>query len=172
MVSLSDESIKEFQVLFKKEYGKDLTMQEASDAAYNLVGFFDTLIKIEAREMERKHRLITEPEGFHIYDGTYNCRICHVGVTGDNSWYDQYGVKCLTCQKATKKGIIPPIVFENRKSWYALWELKDKFGIHSATARKMVRNGDLKAIIIETAERNPYYYIFLAKENKSVLESR
>ncbi|EKE11014.1 MAG: hypothetical protein ACD_15C00154G0002 [uncultured bacterium] len=171
MVLLLDESVNEFREIFKKEYGKELTMQEASDSAHNLVNFFDVLLKIESKDQERQHRLKKEPKGFHVYDGIYNCVICHKAVTGDESWYDKYRVKCLTCQKATDKGIIPAKVFKNRKNWYAMWELKDKFGIHSATARKMIRTGELKAIIIENEDGKPYEYIFLADENKEVLKS-
>lgn len=169
MVLLSEERVKEFQKLFEKEYGKKLTMAEASEAAHNLVNFFDTLLQIERKEQDRKHRLKTEPKGFHLTDGTYTCIICHTSVTGASSWYDKYGIKCLTCQRATEKGNIPPSVFENRDGYYDLWHLQDKFGIHSATARKMVKTGELKAVIVETENGKPYHYLFSAKDNMDAL---
>jgi len=166
MVLLSDEKVKEFQKLFEKEYGKKLTMQEASESAHNLVNFVDVLLKIDAKDRERKYRLRTEPKGFHVYDGTYSCIVCHTSVTGPSSWYDQYGIKCLDCQRATEKGVLPPEVFGYRKkTWYAMWELQNEFGIHPSTARKMVRTGELKARIVEAENGAPYFYLFLIKEN-------
>jgi len=51
-----------------------------------------------------------------------------------------------------------------------MWKLKDKFGIHSATARKLVREDKLKARIIRDKNNNPYEYVFLAKENEEFLK--
>ena len=50
MVQLSKERILEFQKIFKEEYGKELSYKEAHEAAHNLVGFFDLLLKIDMRE--------------------------------------------------------------------------------------------------------------------------
>jgi hypothetical protein len=169
MVLLSDERVKEFQKIFEKEYGKKLTMQEASESAHSLVNLFDVLLKVDAKNRERKYRLKTEPKGFHINDGIYSCVICHTSVTGPSSWYDQYGIKCLTCQRATEKGTIPPAVFKNRDGYYDLWQLKNKFSIHSATARKMVKTGELKAIMVEYENGKPYFYLFSAEDNKDAL---
>ncbi|MFH1401501.1 MAG: hypothetical protein ABIG40_00880 [Parcubacteria group bacterium] len=50
MVQLSKERILEWQKLFEKEYGKKLSFAEATEAANNLVGFFDLLLKIDMRQ--------------------------------------------------------------------------------------------------------------------------
>jgi len=50
MVQLSREQILKWQKFFKEEYGKELTYKEAYEAAHNLVGFFDLLLKIDMRE--------------------------------------------------------------------------------------------------------------------------
>ena len=49
MVQLSKETILKWQKLFKEEYGRKLTYEEAYEAAHNLVGFFDLLLKIDMR---------------------------------------------------------------------------------------------------------------------------
>jgi len=49
MVQLSKERILELQRIFKEEYGKELSFAEATEAANNLVGFFDLLLKIDIR---------------------------------------------------------------------------------------------------------------------------
>lgn len=53
MPQLSKERILEFQKLFKEEYGKELSFTEASEAANNLVGFFELLLKIDARNKSK-----------------------------------------------------------------------------------------------------------------------
>ncbi|MCL4353462.1 hypothetical protein M1615_03300 [Patescibacteria group bacterium] len=55
-MQLSDESIQEFKEIFKKEYGKEYTDSEAREAAKNLVGFFDLLIKVDQRNKQNKNK--------------------------------------------------------------------------------------------------------------------
>src|SRR3989344_5893628 len=164
-MNLPQKSIDEFKKIFKKEHGKELTDAEASESANNLAGFFEVLWDISIRESKRKRQLKKEPQGFHITNGTYNCLVCHRSVTGDESWYDEWGVKCLLCQKAIKVGVVPGFVCRASDSCYRMWELKDKFKIHPQTVRKMIRTGELKARIVTTEEGKPYEYIFLKKEN-------
>ena len=42
-MSLSDKSIKEFQEIFKKEYGKEISYKEAVESGEQLIGFFKLL---------------------------------------------------------------------------------------------------------------------------------
>lgn len=169
-MSLSKKAIDEFKEIYKKEYKKELNDYEASEAANNLVGLFRVLIKCEEREWQRKQQLKKEPEGFHVTDGPYSCRICHREVTGDESWYDKYGLKCLLCAKAVKEGIVPPFACKDRDSWYAMWELDSKFKIKHPTARKLIRQGKLKARIVPYADGSPYEYVFLKKENPDLID--
>jgi len=168
-MSLSKKAIDEFKEIYKKEYKKELNDAEASEAANNLVGLFKILYDCEAREQQRKHRLKKEPGGFHV-DGTYSCRICHRDVSGDESWYDEYGLKCLLCTKAVKEGAVPPFVCKDRDSWYAMWELDSKFKIKHPTARKLIRQGKLKARIVAYQDGKPYEYVFLKKENPDLVD--
>ena len=50
MVQLSKERILEWQELFKEKWGVEYTFEEATEAANNLVGSFDLLLKIDMRE--------------------------------------------------------------------------------------------------------------------------
>ena len=54
MAKLSKETILELQQILKEEYGKKLSFAEATEAASNLVGFFDLLAKTEARTRKNK----------------------------------------------------------------------------------------------------------------------
>jgi hypothetical protein len=169
-MGLPKKSIDEFKEIYKKEYKKELNYAEASEAANNLVGLFKILYDCEVRDLQKKHRLKKEPEGFHITDGIYNCSICHNQVTGDESWYDKWGTKCLLCQKAVKEGLVPPFVCKDREAWYAMWELERKFGIKHPTARKLVRQEKLKARIVAYENGHPYEYVFLKKENPDLID--
>lgn len=169
-MELSKKSIDEFKRIFKEKYDEELNDDEAQEAARNLIGFFETLFEIDMRDRGRKHRLRKEPEGFHITDGIYNCCLCHRQVAGDESWYDQWGVKCLLCQKAVKEGIVPGFACVESDSRYSMWEMKDKFELHPATVRKLVRQGKLKARIVTYDNGKPYEYIFLKKENPDFID--
>jgi hypothetical protein len=48
-MQISKETIKRFQKIFEKDYGRKLTKKEAFEAAHNLLGFFDLLLKIDKR---------------------------------------------------------------------------------------------------------------------------
>lgn len=52
-MALSDKSIQEFKEIFRKEYGKEYTDSEAREAAENLVGFFELLIKVDQRNKQK-----------------------------------------------------------------------------------------------------------------------
>lgn len=164
-MGLSQKAIGEFKEIYKKEFGKELSDAEASEASNNLVNLVDLLIKCHARDMERKHRLKKEPKGFHINDGIYECGICRYQIEGEKTWYDKWGLKCLICQKAIDTGAIPGFACENRESWYRMWELKDSFGISSPTARKLIRQGKLAARIVAGENSGVHEYVFLKKEN-------
>ena len=43
---ISEETTKEFREAIMEEYGKDIDLQEASKILNDLVGYFDTLAKI------------------------------------------------------------------------------------------------------------------------------
>lgn len=168
-MGLPEKSIEEFKEIYKKEYGKELNDAEASEAANNLVNFYKLLWDISIKEVKRERRLKKEPEGFHLTDGTYSCSVCGRSITGEEDWYDEWGIKCLLCQKAVKEKIIPGFVCKNHDSYYKTWELKDEFKIHPQTARKLIRQGELKARIVTTEDGKPHEYIFLKKENPHLI---
>lgn len=46
---LSDKAIQEYKNIFKKEYGQDLTDEEAREQGERLLKFFELLIKIDQK---------------------------------------------------------------------------------------------------------------------------
>jgi len=61
-MGLSKESIEEFKEIFKKEYGKELSDQEAFESATNLMGFVEVLYECANKDYQRKQRLKKEPD--------------------------------------------------------------------------------------------------------------
>jgi len=55
-MQISEESIKRFQKIFEKDYDRKLSKKEASEAAYNLLGFFDLLLKIDRRVSPERYK--------------------------------------------------------------------------------------------------------------------
>ena len=49
MAQVSKERVLEFQKILKEEYGKEISLAEAEEAANKLVGFFELLLKIDMR---------------------------------------------------------------------------------------------------------------------------
>lgn len=165
---VSDEGVKKFQELFEKEYHKKLTWDEARESAENLVGFVGLIMDISREENIRQERLKKEPKGFHL-EGTYTCCVCGVSISNEETWYDKYGTKCLICQRAVDKHVIPGSVCKNKDSWYSTWDLQNKYNIRFQTARKMMREGKLKARIIKDESGRPHCYVFLIKDNPNFL---
>lgn len=172
-MGLSDEAVNEFKEIFKKEHGKDLTDAEAREYGEQLVGFCKVVADAAFESWKKDQKLKQHPKGYRLEAtaGTYTCIICYNSITGSDVWWDQSGPKCDLCQKAIWKKIVPRSVCKGRlDSWYAIWQLEDKFGIKPPTARKLVREGKLKARIIPDDNGKPHYYVFLKKENPKLVE--
>ena len=53
---ISEETIKRFQIIFEKDYGRKLSEKDAFEAAHNLLGFFDLLLKIDRRVNPQRYK--------------------------------------------------------------------------------------------------------------------
>jgi len=56
-MQISKETIKKFQGIFEKDYGRKLNKKEAFEATHNLLGFFDLLLKIDMRKNPQRYKL-------------------------------------------------------------------------------------------------------------------
>ena len=149
--------------------GRSCLDGEAQEAADNLVGLVELLWEMAEKDAARKHRLKKEPKGFAV-EAHHTCVVCYRSIGPENGWYDHNNQKCMSCQKAVDSGLLPSFVCHNRKSFFLSWELKDKFNIHPATARKLVRQGKLIARIVRIEEYNSDEYVFLKKDNLHLYE--
>ncbi|MCK5332443.1 hypothetical protein KAJ41_01100 [Candidatus Parcubacteria bacterium] len=165
-MSLSDKSIKEFQEIFKKEYGKEISYDEAAESGERLVGFFKLLYDCEVRDIKRKEKLKEFPKGYSLMDGnSYNCGICHSHIKDEQLWYDKWGIKCLACQNAVNRKMVPGKICYNDKLWYAMWEFESYFKLKSPTVRKLERQGILKSRTIPDTG----FKVFIIKDNIGTL---
>jgi hypothetical protein len=168
-MSLSKETIQDLKNLMEEKGGKEVTWAEAESAAYNLVGLYDVLLKLHWEEEKWKKRLETEPKGFALTGNGRNCAICKRSTTESTNWYDKWGIKCTTCQRAIRKRQISGSIAKTDENRYSPYELEDRFGLKRADQKKWVKEGLLKARIVYDEKDRPYYYIFLIKDNKDFL---
>jgi len=167
---LPKKAIEEFEEIYKKEFGEEISDEEALEQGTRPVNFFKVLYKMDVKEKMRKEKLKKYPKGFHLPESEiYNCCVCHNQIQGKDTWYDKDGIKCLLCQKALDQGIITSEICRNDDSWYSTMDLKDKFGLHYQTVMKKIRLGELKARVILNEKKQPYFYVFLKRENKGKL---
>ncbi|MDD5688664.1 MAG: hypothetical protein PHQ76_00080 [Caldisericia bacterium] len=48
-MQISEGTVKRFQRIFEKDYDRKLSKKESFKAAYNLLGFFDLLLKVDRK---------------------------------------------------------------------------------------------------------------------------
>lgn len=107
--SASEEFIQNVKEALEKTHGREFSWEEARQAAWDLENL--ARIATEATKEEfRKRELLKEfPKGFYL-DCKGTCLLCDGIVQGKDSWYDKYGVKCITCQKAINEKFSPPVL--------------------------------------------------------------
>lgn len=168
-MQLTDKHISEFKELFKKEYGKELTDQEAFESLHNLMGLMEVLMDGFTEDQKRKKRLETSPKGFHLEGNGYTCFICGSSISNEETWYDKHGIKCLTCQKAINKKEIPASAASNKDSWYSKHDLEYYFCLKGPTLTSWIKSGLLKSRTVSNDGGSIHAKLFLIKDNKGFL---
>ena len=168
-MQISDERIQEMKTLLEKKEGREFSWKEASDAAYNLVGFVDLIYESWQEEQRRKKKLEENPKGF-ILDGVgYSCFICGASTQKDENWYDKWGIKCTICQDAINRKEIPPSLAKNKESWYSKYDLESSFNLKGPTLRAWIKSGVLKARTVTNKGKGVHVQLFLIKDNREML---
>lgn len=168
-MQLSEEAIREYQAIHKKEYGEDISYEEAAESARNLMGFAELLVDGYIRDEKRKKKLEEHPKGFLLDGVGYTCFICGSSTRENEAWYDKYGIKCLTCQKGIDRKEIPPSLAKFKDSWYSKYDMESRFNIKSPTLRKWIKEGIIKARTITNDGKGTHFQLFLIKDNKDFL---
>ena len=169
MPNLSEEKIQEFKDILEKEKAEDVSWEEATESAYNLLGLVEILYKQSIEEIGRKKKLEENPKGFHLEGEGYTCFICRNSISNKETWYDKYGIKCLVCQKAIDKKIIPATITKNEDNWYSKYDLESRFNIDRHALNRFIKQGILKPRIVPNSTGKPHVKIFLIKDNKDTL---
>ena len=165
----SEKVVKSMQEWMEKETGKPVSYEEAEEASRNFINFCEHLGRMVHGHQLREERLKKEPKGFHLEGGPYSCCICGASISNEQTWYDAHGLKCPLCQRGLENKIIPTSACRDKDSWYSIGDLRSYYNVHWATARKLVKQGKLKARIVLDNAGKPYFYLFLIEENAPVL---
>ena len=126
-------------------------------------------------EATRKRRLEKEPEGFFLNDGKgpYSCGICGEGAYGKDIWWNLDGLKCRSCWRNIKEGVIPTLKggrYDKDSDWFQNWQIESDFGVHPATRGKLKRESLLKGRELKNEKGQIYFTIYLISENQEFLK--
>ena len=143
-----------------RKSGKEMSDEEANDAAFRLNGFAEMVVTVAMRYAKMQGRLRKEPQGFIMEHGA-TCLVCRNGFGAGKGWYDRYEQKCLLCQKAVNDGIVPGYVCKNEYSFYS----NGKFEIKTQRVKKLIKEGQLVARTVLDEAGNVHFYLFLKQEN-------
>jgi len=166
---LTKERIQEMKDLLEKEHEREFTWEEASDAAYRLAGLVDICFDSWKEDCRRKKKLEESPKGFHLDGVGYTCLICGNSCSNEESWYDKWGIKCLVCQKAIDKNIIPISCAKFKDRWYSKYDLESRFNIKYHALKRLMKEGVLSPRIVLNSTGKPHTYLFLIKDHKDTL---
>ena len=165
----TNEDIQEIKNVLEKEHGREFSWEEANKAASDMRTLARIIFEVATEELRRENMLEQYPKGFHLDRVGYCCLICGRSASKENSWYDKYGLKCMTCQKAINKKLIPGSVAKNKESWYSTYELEIYFNIKAPMLRKLIKQGIIKNRIIPGEVKGIHLQLFLLKDNKHLL---
>ncbi len=165
---LSEKNIQEIKKILEETHRREFTYDEAKDAALRYATIVDLALKAGRERYRRKKMLEASPKGYHL-DCAGACEICGHTTSGENSWFDRYGLKCITCQRAVNAKIVPASITGNDKSWYSPFDLESYFNINKKELRKYVKQSFLIDRIIPDEKGKVHLQLFLIKDNKAVL---
>ena len=168
-MQIENKRIQELKDLLEKEYGKEVSWEEASDAAYRLTGLAELAFKSWQEDERRKKKLEESPKGFKLDGVGYTCFICGNGTRAGENWYDKYGIKCTICQGAIDRKEIPGSLAKNKESWYSQFEIERAFNVKGAALRRWIKDGVLKARTVTHDGKGVHMHLFLIKDNKETL---
>lgn len=147
---------------------KEFDFDKAMEMAENMLHMTEVLRPIQKEHERRERKLKKFPKGFHLEGRGYTCAICSDSCSEEDTWYDQYGVKCMNCQSMIDKGDIPAYCAENRDKWYCRWDMESDFNIKRHTLTRWIKEGILKARTIEREHREKVH-LFLIEDNEGFL---
>lgn len=146
----------------------EFNWNHAMDMMENMGRIQEILMPFQQEEDRRQRKLKEFPKGFHLEGKGYMCAICHGSCSQEDTWYDQYGVKCMACQGAVDRGEIPASCAEDTDSWYSPWEIENALNVDRHVVRRWTKAGVLKARTVKR-EGHQDTHLYLIEENKDTL---
>lgn len=125
--------------------------------------------EIKEKDKIRDERLAANPGGFHLDGVGYQCFICGTHTGDGDNWYDQYGIKCLVCQKAIDNGEIPASLAKEKDIWYSNYDLESRFNLKGATLRRWIKEGIIKPRTVSRYGEGVHVELFLIEDNEGFL---
>lgn len=161
--------IQNIKNVLEKDHGREFSWEEATQAHWDMKRFAELLYEMVQEEHRKQNLLKENPNGFHLDGAGASCLICSNHASGENSWFDKNGLKCMPCQKAIDAKIIPASVINNNDSWYSKYDLESYFNIKGADLNRYIKQSLLKSRIIPSEGKKVHFQMFLIKDNKDVL---
>jgi hypothetical protein len=168
-MEFTDEKIQALKNALEEAHGREFSWQEAAKAAHDLSRLAMSSFEMASEEVRRKQKLKEMPKGFHLDKAGYTCHLCDRSASSENSWYDKYGLKCITCQNALDKRIIPGSIVKNKEAWYSKYELEMYFNLKCALLNRCIKANFLKDRKIPGKGESVHLQLFLIKDNKDIL---
>lgn len=146
MIHLTDKDIEKYIKICKDEGITYKTDAEYREAAQNLANYVELAYELAVELKGFDNRLKTEPKGFALAGEGRNCSLCGQSVYGDG-WYDKWGFKCMNCQSAIDKNLIPGSLCKDYKDEKYITDTSLAYhtSLHTQTIRKLIRQGKIKA---------------------------
>ena len=136
---------------------------------WNMLGLKKLLEEFDAEQKRRDEKLKENPKGFILDGKGYTCVICHNGTPEGDCWYDEYGIKCLVCQKAIDEGEIPASLAKDKDSWYTKYDMETCFNVKGPALRSWIKKGIIKPRIVSHYGKGSWYELFMIEDNKDFL---
>jgi hypothetical protein len=96
--------------------------------------------------------------------------ICSRVVSGEESWFDKHGLKCIPCQRALESGIIPYEAAQSKDSFYTAGQLELDFGLRGKLLKLWKKDGTIRSRIIPNlVGKGAYFELFLISDNEKFL---
>lgn len=159
----------ELKKLLEEKEGREVTDQELFEAEHWLRSYAEIVLDSYLEDERRKKKLEESPKGFHLEGEGYSCFICGGSVSKEQTWYDKYGIKCLTCQSAIDKKIIPASAAKDKDSWYSMYDLEHGFFINRFGIKKLIKEDLLKPRTIPGAGGGVHCQLFFIKDHEGIL---
>lgn len=148
--------------------GHPVSDEDVKKAADFLELLAEISVKQVFREADWKNKLQTSPEGFHLEE-SHKCCICGHIADAKDTWYDKDGIKCMACQNAINKGVIPASIATDDTSYYSEYDLEHCFTLKGKILNAWIKKGIIKARVILALNKGVQARLFLIKDNKGFL---